>query len=146
MSSGEKTYREKKKEERAHEKTLPHYSKKQIVELISGVLELPKDKVEDVFEALGDLLTELTFTECVIQIPKFGKFVCKPKHSQKIWNPKEGKTLIYQNPKVAFKLSHKLRSLLRKQYRRNCYQLSDLNNMKKEDFKPPQSKNKNEET
>ena len=146
METGRKTARQKSREAYEYEKTLPHYRKKQIVELLSGVLELPKEKVEEVFGAFCDLLTELSFTECVIEIPKFGKFICKPTNNQKIWNPKEGKSLIYQNPKVSFKLAHKLRSLLRKQYRRNCYQLSELNNMKKEDFKPPHVKVKNEET
>lgn len=140
MDLGRKSSRQRKKEASEYEKSLPHYKKKQIIELLSGVLDLPKEKIDQVFDALSDLLTELAFTECVIQIPKFGKFVCKPKNNQRIWNPKEEKTLIYQNPKVVFKLSQKLRSLLRKQYRKNCYQLNELNNMKKEDFKPPQSR------
>ena len=146
MSLSSKTAKQKKQEATEYEKTLPRFNKKKIVDLLSGVVELPKEKVEEVLEALSDLLCELTFTECVIQIPKFGKFICKPQHNQRVFNPKEGRTFIYQNPKVTFKLSSRLRGLLRKQYRRNCYQLSELNNMKIEDFKPPQTKAENEKT
>jgi len=141
-----KSRKTKKREAFEHEKTLRQYNRKQIVELLSGELGMPKEKIAEFYDAFTDLLIEVSFTECVFHIPKFGKFVFQPTHNQKIWNPKEGKSLIYQNPKVSFKLSRKLRSLLRKQYRKNCYQLSDINKMKKEDFKPPQSKVKNEET
>jgi len=131
------TQQEKRKRQREKEQALKHYRKTEIVELLCGVCELPRDKIADVFSAFCDLLVELSFTESVVHIPKFGKFVFEPKAQRKIWNPKEEKSLIYQNPKVSFRLSYKLRSLLRKQYRRNCYQLADLNKLTQSDFKPP---------
>jgi nucleoid DNA-binding protein len=119
------------------EKNLKQYRKSEIVDMLCGVLDLPRDKILDVYNALTDLLIELSFTEAVIHFPKFGKFIFEPLSKRKIWNPKEKKSLIYQNPKISFKISHKLRSMLRKQYRRNCYQLAELNKITDTEFKPP---------
>jgi len=119
------------------EKNLKQYRKSEIVDMLCGVLDLPRDKILDVYNALTDLLIELSFTEAVVHFPKFGKFIFEPLSKRKIWNPKEKKSLIYQNPKMSFKTSHKLRSMLRKQYRRNCYQLAELNKITDTEFKPP---------
>jgi len=119
------------------EKNLKQYRKSEIVDMLCGVLDLPRDKILDVYNALTDLLIELSFTEAVVHFPKFGKFIFEPLSKRKIWNPKEKKSLIYQNPKMSFKTSHKLRSMLRKQYRRNCYQLAELNKVTDTEFKPP---------
>lgn len=133
---------EAKRKRREYEKTLKHYKKTEIVDMLCGVLDLPRDKVSEAFSAVCDLLVELSFTESIVSIPKFGRFVFEPTKQRKIWNPKEAQSLIYQNPKITFRVAHKLRSMLRKKYRRNCYQLADLNNVKKEDFKPPKKQSK----
>ena len=115
-----------------------HYKKSELIDMLHGVVDLPRDKVAEVFEAVSDLMTELAFKESVVYLPRFGKFIFEPKSLKKFWNPKEEKSLLYQNPRITFKPSHKLKTLLRKEYRRNCYQLAELNNLNPEDFKPAQ--------
>ena len=134
--------RQQKAKRREHEKSLKNYKKSELIDMLCGVIDLPKEKISEVFSAVCDLLVELSFSESVVHIPTFGKFIFEPTKKRKIWNPKEEKSLIYQNPKVTFRISHKLRSRLRKEYRRNCYQLAELNNLKKDDFKPPKKWNK----
>lgn len=137
---------EKKLRRREYEKSLKHYRKTEIVDLLCGVLDIPRDQISDVFSALCDLLVELSFTESIVHLPKFGRFIFEPKAQRRIWNPKEQRALIYQNPSVGFKVGSKLRSLLRKQYRRNCYQLAELNKVPNGQFKPPEKWNRKEET
>lgn len=131
---------EKKKREAGYKL----YKKMEIVDLLTGVSGLPKQKVNDVFNAFCDLLVEIAHTESIVQFPKFGRLIFEPKNKRRVWNPKEGRTLLYQNPRVTFRLSYKLRSMLRKQFRRNCYQLAELNNLTPRDFKPPMEKDKDE--
>lgn len=124
---------EKKKREASYKL----YKKTEIVDLLTGVCGLPRQKVNDVFTAFCDLLVEIAHTESIVQLPKFGRIIFEPKCKRRVWNPKEERTLLYQNPRVTFRLSYKLRSMLRKQFRRNCYQLAELNNLTPSDFKPP---------
>lgn len=131
-------------EKKKREATYKLYKKTEIVDLLTGVSGLPKQKVNDVFTAFCDLLVEIAHTESIVQLPKFGRLVFEPKNKRQIWNPKEGRTLLYQNPRVTFRLSYKLRSMLRKQFRRNCYQLAELNNLTPRDFKPRMEKGTDE--
>jgi nucleoid DNA-binding protein len=137
--SDKKSVKERKLQRREIEKNLKQYRKSEIVDMLCGVLDLPRDKILDVCNALTDLLIELSFTEAIVHFPKFGKFVFEPLSKRKIWNPKEKKSLVYQNPKMTFKPSHKLRSMLRKQYRRNSYQLAELNKISDTKHKQPTS-------
>lgn len=118
------------------------YQKTEIVDALHGVVNIPKSKVSELFDAFCDLMVEISFEESVVMLPRFGKFVFEPKAVQKIWNPKEGKSLFYQNPKVTFRAAQRLKSSLRKTFRKNCYQLLDLNADAAPDFKAPMRQGK----
>ena len=132
-------------ERRKREAGYKTYKKMEIVQLLAGVVDLPKQKIGQVFDALSDLLVEIAHTESIFQFPKFGRIIFEPKNKKKIWNPKEGRTLLYQNPRITFRSSHKLRIMLRRQFRRNCYQLYELNGLPKREYKSlRQKKGQNE--
>ena len=113
------------------------YHKLDVIEMLQGVVGLSKADLSDVFDAFCEVLRDLASEECVVFLPKFGSFIFEPKHIRKQWNSKEAKTLYYQGSKVSFRIARSLKQLLRKNFRKNCYALADLNQMKPEDFKPP---------
>jgi len=116
-------------ERRKREASYKLYKKMEIVDLLTGVCDLPKAKIGNVFDAFCDLLVEISHTESIIQFPKFGRIIFEPKFQRRIFNPKLDRTVIYQNPRITLRLSARLRTLLRKQFRRNCYQLYELNGL-----------------
>lgn len=116
-------------ERRKREKSYKLYKKTEIVELLTGVCDLPKTKIGNVFDALCDLLVEISHTESIVQFPRFGRIIFEPKFKRKFFNSKLEKQVVYQNPRITLRLSSRLRNLLRKQFRRNCYQLYELNGL-----------------
>jgi nucleoid DNA-binding protein len=122
-------------ERRKREAGYKLYKKTEIVELLAGVCDLPKQKIGNVFDAFCDLLVEISHTESIVQFPKFGRIIFEPKSKRRIWNPKEGRVLLYQNPRITLRLANRLRIMLRRQFRRNCYQLYELNGLTPTEYK-----------
>lgn len=137
LTPAQKQYQRKEKI-----KNYKQYKKSEVVNMLHGVVDLPRERIVEVYDAICDLFTELAFKEGVVFLPRFGKFIFEPKARKRMWNPKEEKTLIYQNPRVTFKIAHKLKTILRKEHRRNCYQLAELNNIDPKDFKPAERRTK----
>lgn len=105
---------EKKRLRKEKVKKYKQYRKGDIVDALHGVVKLPKKDIGAVFDAICELLVDLASEESVVYLPRVGKFIFEPKHVRRIWNPKEQKSLFYQNPKVSFRCSRQTQEFTQK--------------------------------